>query len=176
MSKTREKKIVVSGVTREDAENAFSSYATADAKQQRLTAQMDVAITRIREKYQDDLSTLQEIKDEKFAIMQTFAMEQKDVLFSKKKSLETVHGILGFRTGTPKLKTRKGYTWASVLNLLKEFLPGYVRTIEEPAKDRLLTDRTIPEIVELFPKVGIYVDQDETFFVEPKKEEIKSES
>lgn len=51
------------------------------------------------------------------------------------------HGVIGFRTGTPKLKTLKGFTWASALQLVKEFLPGYVRQTEEIAKDKLLADR-----------------------------------
>jgi len=172
MSKTREKKLVLAGVTREAAEDAFASYAAADASQQKITAIMDGQITRIREKYQDVIARDQEVKDKAFDIMQAFATERKDELFGRKKSLETVHGVFGFRTGTPKLKTRKGFTWGAVTNLLKEFLPAYVRTSEEPAKDKLLADRDIPEIAESFPKVGIFVDQDETFFVEPKKEEI----
>jgi phage host-nuclease inhibitor protein Gam len=172
MSKTREKKVVVTGVTREMAETSFAEYADADARQQRITAKMDVEITRIREKYQDDLAKLQERKDKAFEVMQTFAMENKDELFTKKKSLDTVHGVLGFRTGTPTLKTRKGFTWGAVTNLLKEFLPSYVRLKEEPAKDKLISDRDVPEVAEMFVKVGVYVDQDETFYVEPKKEEI----
>ena len=172
MSKTRESKVVVTGVSREAAEAAFALYADADARQQRITSKMDVEITRIREKYQDDLAKLQETKDKSFEAMQVFATENKDELLAKKKSLDMVHGVLGFRTGTPKLKTRKGFTWGAVTNLLKEFLPGYVRVSEEPAKDRLLSDREIPEVAGLFPKVGIFVDQDEAFFVEPKKEEL----
>ncbi|TAN18803.1 MAG: hypothetical protein EPN37_04385, partial [Chitinophagaceae bacterium] len=92
--------------------------------------------------------------------------------FGNRKSIEFAHGILGFRTGTPKLKPRKGFTWNSITNLLKEFLPDYVRTEEAPAKDRLLADRDVPEVSGLFTRVGIYVDQDETFYVEPKKEEV----
>ena len=175
MSKTREKKVVVTGVTREMAEASFAEYADADARQQRITAKMDVEITRIREKYQEDLAKLQERKDSAFEVMQTFAMENRDELFTKKKSLDTVHGILGFRTGTPTLKTRKGFTWNAVTNLLKEFLPSYVRMKEEPAKDKLISDRDVPEVSELFVKVGVYVDQDETFYVEPKKEEVTTD-
>ncbi|MFK8296741.1 host-nuclease inhibitor Gam family protein [Capnocytophaga canimorsus] len=62
------------------------------------------------------------------------------------------------------------FTWGAVTNLLKEFLPSYVRTVEEPAKDKLLADRDNEEVNTLFGKVGISVVQDETFFVEPKKE------
>ena len=173
--KTREKKVVITGITREQAEESFASYADADARQQRITSKMDVEITRIREKYQDTLNTLQDTKDKAFETMQAFGMENKDQLFAKKKSMEMIHGILGFRIGTPKLKTLKGFTWSSVTNLLKEFLPTYVRTSEEPAKDKLISDRDLPEIAEVLAKCGVFVDQDETFFVEPKKEEITGE-
>ena len=171
MAKTREKKTVYNGVKQEEMELAFADYARADARIQKINATMDIEMTRIREKYQDELGKLAETKDNAFDIMQAYAMENRDELFSKRKSLDTTHGTMGFRTGTPKLKTLKGFTWASVLNLLKEFLPGYVRVAEEPAKDRLLADRDLEDVAELLPKVGITVVQDETFYVEPKKEE-----
>ena len=170
MAKTREKKTVYSGITSEQMEQAFADYAKADARQQKITAEMDVAMTKIREKWQDELAKLAETKDNAFDILQAYALENREELFTKRKSLETTHGTIGFRTSTPKLKTLKGFTWASVLNLLKEFLPDYVRTAEEPAKDKLLADREDEEVSALFPKVGIAVVQDETFFVEPKKE------
>ena len=172
MAKTREKKTVYSGVTSEQMEQAFAEYAKADARQQKITADMDVAMTKIREKWQDELTRLAETKDNAFDILQAYALENRDELFSKRKSLETTHGTLGFRTGTPTLKTRKGFTWASVLEMLKEFLPNYVRTKEEPAKDKLLADREDEEVAALFPKGGVVVVQDETFFVEPKKEDL----
>ena len=172
MAKTREKKTVYSGITSEQMEQAFADYAKADARQQKITAEMDIWMSKIREKWQDELTKLAETKDNAFDILQAYALENRDELFSKRKSMETTHGTLGFRTGTPTLKTRKGFTWASVLELLKEFLPNYVRTKEEPAKDKLLADREDEEVAALFPKVGVTVVQEETFFVEPKKEDL----
>ena len=165
----REKKVVHTGVTRDQMEEAFSKYAVADAKLAKINATIDVQMTTIREKYADEISKLNETKDSEFDIMQTFATENPE-LFSKRKSIESTHGTIGFRTGTPKLKTLKGFTWGAVTNLLKEFLPSYIRISEEPAKDKLLADREDPEVTALFPKVGISVTQDETFYVEPKKE------
>lgn len=172
MAKTREKKTVYTGITSEQMEQAFADYAKADARQQKITAEMDIQMAKIREKWQDELAKLAETKEASFDVLQAYAMENRDELFSKRKSLETTHGTLGFRTGTPTLKTRKGFTWASVLEMLKEFLPNYVRTKEEPAKDKLLADREDEEVAALFPKVGVTVVQDETFFVEPKKEDL----
>ena len=170
MAKSRVKKVVVSGITQEQAETAFADFAKADAKVQNIQSKMDMEMTRIREKYADDLAKQQEIKDKNFEIMQTFATEKRDELFSKRKSYESAHGVFGFRTGTPKLKNMKGFTWASVTNMVKEFLPEYIRTSEELAKDKLLADRDKEEVAELFPKCGVMVVQDETFYVEPKKE------
>jgi phage host-nuclease inhibitor protein Gam len=175
MAKTREKKVVVTGVTRETFEENFAAFAAADARIQNISTKMDMEMTRIREKYQDSLAVLQEAKDKAFETMQVFASENKAELFTKKKSIETVHGIAGFRTGTPKLKLIKGFTWGAVTNLLKEFLPAYVRLSEEPAKDKLLADRDNPEVSDLYGKSGFYVDQDETFYVEPKKETTNTE-
>lgn len=184
MAKTRKKKTVYSGVKQDEMELAFADYARADARIQKINATMDIEMTRIREKYQDELGKLAETKEKSFDILQAYALEKKDELFSKRKSLETTHGILGFRTGTPKLKTLKGFTWASVLTLVKKFLPDYVRTNEEVNKEKLLTDRdteiplddseTAEQVCKLKEKMkdcGITVVQDETFYVEPKKEE-----
>ena len=170
----REKKVIHAGVSSDVMEAAFAEYATADAKLAKINAGMDVAITKIREKYADEIAKLSEAKDKAFEIVQAFATENKEDLFSKKKSMEGSHGVFGFRTGTPKLKTLKGFTWGACLNLLKEFMPQYVRVSEEPAKDKLLADREIEETASQFAKCGISVVQDETFFIELKKEEVEA--
>lgn len=166
----REKKTIHEGVTREEMEDAMSRYATAEAKYCSLTAKMDVEMTKIREKYADELARLDGEKEEAFDVLQSFALENKADLFSKRKSLESVHGTIGFRTGTPKLKPAKGFTWASITNLLKEFLPNYIRTTEEPAKDKILADREDEQVASNLSRVGITIVQDETFYVEVKKE------
>lgn len=167
----RTKKVILSGITSAEMETAFAEYAAADAKLAKVNATMDEQITRIREKYAEEIMKLSDLKETNFEIIQAFATEKKEDLFTKKKSLDGAHGTFGFRTGTPKLKTLKGFTWESAKNLLKAFLPAYIRTEEEPAKDKLLADRSIPEVASKFKMCGIEVVQDETFFIELKKEE-----
>lgn len=150
-------------------EDAFGRYATADAEAQSITAEMDRQFVAIREQYADRLAELEGQKREAFEVMQVFATEQREVLFTKRRSLETTHGIIGFRTGTPKLKNRKGFTWAAVLELVKTFLPKYIRLTEEITRDKMLADRDEEGMAELFTKCGVYVDQDEAFYVEPKR-------
>lgn len=166
----RVKKTVVTGVTREQMEDAFGRYASADAEVQSINAAMDKQFVAIREKHADRLAVLEQEKTEAFELMQVFATENREELFSKRKSMETTHGTLGFRTGQPKLKTKKGFTWAAVLELLKKFGQDYIRTVEEPAKDKLLANREDEDCQQVMKDCGILVAQDETFYVEPKKE------
>jgi len=181
---TRQKKAVISGVSRDEADAAFGVYATATAQLDKLTAEIELKCAKIREKYASELTRLGAERDKSFDVLQSYALENQSELFTKKKSLEMAHGVIGFRTGTPKLKTLKGFTWASVLTLVKEFLPGYVRVSEEVAKDRLLADRDLESVPVLhgdtddvtepmraaMSHCGIQVVQEETFFVEPKSE------
>lgn len=174
---------MITGVSREAADEAFAQYAKADAQSQKITAEIELQCAKIREKYSTKLAELDEAKTKAFDTLQSFAMENQAELFVKKKSLEMAHGVIGFRTGTPKLKTLKGFTWASALNLVKAFLPGYTRQTEEIAKDKLLADRDVESVVvtdgedvtmpmrDAMAKCGIQVAQDETFYVEPKKED-----
>lgn len=165
----RVKKTIVSGITRQQADAALSQFVAADAKEQRLTESMEEQIAKIREQYESQLEECAKIKEASFETMQTYALENKDQLFHKRRSIETSYGTFGFRLGTPKLKTREGFNWPAVTQLLKVYLPDFVRVSEEPAKDSLLAARDDEKVTRFFPEVGIYVDQDENFFVERKK-------
>ena len=55
--------------------------------------------------------------------------------------------------------------------MVTEFLPDYIRQSWEIAKDKLLADRDEDAMVVKMAKCGIQVVQDETFYVEPKKED-----
>ena len=142
----RKKKVIVTGVSREEADEAFGVYATADAEISKINASMELQFAKIREKNAERLTLLQAERESAFEVLQAYAVENKDSLFAKKKSLELTHGVIGFRTGTPKLKTLKGFTWASALELVRRFLGfAYVRTVDELAKDRLLADRELAQ-------------------------------
>ena len=183
---TRQKKTVISGVTREAADVAFATFAKADASINKINADNELQSPNIRQKHQAELKRLTAERDSSFEMLQAFATENQTELFSKKKSLDMAHGTIGFRTGTPKLKTLKGFTWASALELVKAFMPSsYIRKVEEIAKDKLLADRDLEDVKitesglmeqevtmkEAMAKCGIQVVQEETFYVEPKKED-----
>lgn len=166
----RMKKEVVTCVTGEEMEQAFSDYAIADARIQRINAKADEEITRIRDRYADDLKKNTDLRARSFDVLQTYALENREELFSKKKSMELAHGTFGFRLGTPSIKQVKGYKVDVSLKLAQTFAPDFIRVKEELDKALLLNRRDEDGMIAVMEKIGVYVDQAETFFVEPKKE------
>lgn len=167
----RVSKKVVALITPEEFSEAMSIYALNDAKQCKIMAKMDEEITKIREKYQDDLESCKAVEGTQLEVIETYCKEQKKVLFDKQRHIETAHGKVGFRMGTPKLKTLPKWTWDRVLERLEQIMPDYVRKKKEVNKEALLDNRNSENVAPFLSQVGVYVDQDETFYVELKKEE-----
>ena len=157
---------------REKAAEAFAEYAKVDAKLENIQSKMDLEITKVREKYQDKLDVFSKDREEAFDKLKAYAEGNPEAL-GKKKSVEFTHGVLGFRTGTPTVKTQKGQTWASVVKLMKAFKPDFVRLKEEPNKELILSEREKESSADLFDKIGVRIEQKETFYVEPKKENVE---
>jgi phage host-nuclease inhibitor protein Gam len=170
MAKRTKKAVYV--MDREKAAEAFAEFAKQDAQLENVQSKMDLEITKIREKYQDKLDELNGEKAMAFDKLKAYA-ESNPEDFGKKKSIDFTHGVLGFRTGTPTVKAEKGHTWKSVLQLIKAFKPDYVRTKEEANKELILSDREKEGSLELFKKIGVKIEQKETFYVEPKKENVE---
>lgn len=166
---TREKKKVVMNVKREAAEDAFARYNDTVNRLEELQAKMNTEVTGIRERYDKPIGDLQQKRDDCFEVLQVYAQENPE-LFDKKKSVEWTHGVFGFRTGTPKLKTLKGFTWSSVLSVIKSLKPFYVRTVEEVNKELLLADRE--KLADSMKNLGVEVVQEETFYVQPDLKQV----
>lgn len=168
----RTKKKVIVNVSRELAEEAMGQFSDAANSLQKIEAAMNQHINSIRDKFQDEITELNESKDEQMEVLEVFANEQCET-WGKKKSMELLHGIIGFRTGTPKIKFEKGFNGKSVTAILQEQYPTYVRTVIEMNKEQLLADREADGFAVICKKAHIEVVQDETFYVESKSEELQ---
>ncbi|NDD52952.1 hypothetical protein EBZ39_03590 [bacterium] len=165
----RVSKPVITGVSEEQFNTAFGNYAAASATTDKVVAKMDLAIQAIREKHADELARQKSIMDEELPIIQKYCEENKH-LFADKKSQDFVHGTVGFRTSPPALKTLPKWTWDKVLMKVKEILPMYVRKKEEVNKEDLLADCHEEHVAPFLNEVGVYVNQEERFFVNVKTE------
>ena len=170
MAKRDSVKLPAATMSLQEAEEKMGVYAKADARISKIQAQIDLEMTKIRDKYAEELASLGQERDGAKEVLMLYCSQNKDK-FETKRSIELSHGKMGFRTGTPALKNKKGFTWAAVLELAKESYPQYVRTKEELAKDAILVDRELPEAQEIMSKLHVEVVQDESWFIELKKED-----
>jgi len=167
--KTKNVNRITGGVTATQFEEAMERYAAAENREAEINKLVEGEVNEVLEKYEDELMCLVQGKQTAFGIVQAYCTDNKEALFARRRSIGTAHGIAGFRLGTPCLKTQKGSNWNKVLAALKEKLPAYVRTIEEPAKAQLIADRHKENVAPLLVDIGVQVVQEELFYIETKK-------
>lgn len=162
--------------TRAKAEEILGEIAVLTLERNGATIQMDRELTAVRENYDAPIAAYGKQIAEKTALLEGWASANPEEFPKDRKSIDMVHGTVGFRTGTPKLKTLFRKTWEAVKETLKAFgLIQFVRGKEEVDKEKIIAAYQAKEIGDNdLKKVGVAVVQDETFFVEPKLEELTS--
>ncbi len=166
----RNSKTTGQGVTATAYQEALTTYALADANAAKKLALMNMELARIREKFEQDITLYTEQKNQAFDIVCDYCMSHRNELFTNTRHVETAWGRLGFRLGNPKLKTLPRYTWDRVLEKTEQLLPQFVRVKKEVDKEHLLLSRSDESVLPHLSSIGVYVDQDESFFIDLKKE------
>ncbi len=157
------------GITAEQFEAALTAYAVAEQREGEINKLVEAEVNDLMDHHKDELLNLAQTKLMAYETARNYCLANKETLFSRRRSIGTLHGVAGFRLGTPRLKTLKGRNWNTVLQELKDKLPAYIRLHEEPAKDLLLADRNKEHVAPLLMQIGIEVVQDELFYIEAKK-------
>ena len=154
--------------TREQAVELAREIAILIVDKREMEAGLDRQIIRIRELFELGMSNTSKSIDEKVTTLQAWArMNPKE--FSKSKSTDLTHAIVGWRTGQPALKTLKGWTWDKVLARLStvEGYADFVRVKSEVDKSAIIAARERLLEGDL-ASMGVKIAQEESFFVEPK--------
>ena len=167
--KTRNAKRLALEISSEQFEEALEKYTLAERREAEINKTIEGEVNELVEKYENERLCLAQGKTAAFDTIQSYCLNNKEVLFGKRRSIGSPYGTAGFRLGTPRLKTIKGSDWNQVLDGLKEKLPAYVRTIQEPAKDLLLADRNKETVAPFLVQIGVSVVQDELFYIETKQ-------
>jgi phage host-nuclease inhibitor protein Gam len=172
-TKKRVSKKTYKDVTLEQAQQASQQFAETRTSFDKIEARMNEELNKVKAKYADEITELTDLLEEPQEILEVYAKEQKKS-WGKKKSLELLHCIIGFRTGTPKVVKDKAFTWEGVLQLLKKnaMFSHFIRTTEEINKENILAEKDEKVLGKLKELCFVAVDQDEKFFVETKKEEV----
>lgn len=155
-------------VSREEMEALVGEIAALSIDRDSMTVEMDERLQAIRSEYEASLADNRLQLDAKLEAARLWALANPES-FGEKKSIEMVHGIIGFRIGMPKLKTLRGCTWNFVLEQLARLrLTNYIRSKAEPDRERIIADRD--KLSDRLAALGVEVVQEEAFYVEPKRE------
>lgn len=157
--------------TREEAEAAMRDLCIASCKLDAKTAKMNEALARVREDFEADISALSETAELLQAKVLSWA-DKNPQEFAKKKSVEMVHGIVGYRTAPPSVRLVRGVTWDKAIALLEVNHPELVRVKKEADKEGLIASRAIIT-EEQFAALGIRIEQAEKPFVDVKKDSVE---
>jgi phage host-nuclease inhibitor protein Gam len=169
INRSKQNQPVIQG--REALESLIGEIAAIKNHQRLLTAAMDAQIQSVRALFEGELAAQSESLEEKIAHARAWS-EANPQEFGDGRSIQTVHGIIGWRMGGPSLRTLAGWTWDRVKeNLIAVQAVEYIRVKEEVNKQNLLADRDAIG-AEKLREFGMRVVQEESFFVEPKLTEI----
>jgi phage host-nuclease inhibitor protein Gam len=157
--------------SRAEAETFVGRVRSLVIRRAELMAQREAQVKALDDRFKSEVGHLNEQIDLDTELLRGWA-ESNPSEFGSSKSLQCLHGVFGWRTGQPQLKTLSGFTWDRVLEKLRTLTPfrGFIRTKEEVDKAAILAKRD-----EMLPAdlrtIGVRVVQEETFFVDPKIDE-----
>lgn len=158
-------------ITRARAEELLGEIATLTIETREQKNALDRELASAREKYEAPLVALGRRIEEKTALLESWAAANPAEFPKNRKSIELLHGSLGYRTGMPKLKTLPKWTWDRVLETLRTLAAQFIRSKEEVNKEGILAaiiDGSLD--ASSARQLGVLMLQEESFFVEPKLE------
>ncbi len=164
--------------TRDEAEAVMNALARDVNEQRSLAAERDQEILALNQKYEAPLAGLAQAIQISTESLHAWADANPEQFLRGRKSVEMLSGVLGFRTGTPKLALlNRSFTWDKVLGLVAR-VPGWTRTRSEVHKETILAEygqaANKADFAGQLSGVGLKVTQDESFFVEPRLTEIET--
>lgn len=160
-------------ITKLRAEEILGELATLKLEERDRKTEMDREITAVRERFEKPLHDLGKQIEDRTVLLESWA-SANPAEFGKKKSIELLHGTVGYRTGTPKLKTLAKWTWDRVLEAIKTLgFDALVRVKEAVNKEAIIGAIGAGTFTDTEARaIGVQLVQDEAFFVEPKMEEL----
>lgn len=149
------------------AEQVMNEIALAETNKRKIAAKLDAEILKLKEQVAPLIEGCNNSITSRADMLKAWAEAHPEEFSRGKKSITFLSGVLGFRTGTPKLALlSRAWNWEKVLEAVKRLTEFsiFVRVKEEVDKEKILTQ--YPVGTEL-TAIGVKVVQDESFFIEP---------
>lgn len=159
--------------TREDAEKALHDVRKATISKNSLQLEIEREKQKIDERYRDRLEALSATITNSVSDLERWASENQPE-FGDRKSLAMTHGTIGWRTGMHKLVKTVRTKWDDLVDKVEVALGAFaVRVAREVNKEAIIDGYKSGTVtLEQLSRAGLLVNQDETFFVDPRLEEL----
>ena len=159
--------------TREELESVMGEYAAQVLERDRLTVAMETEIAAVRTRYETPIAACVQCGDGLFEDLQSWATLNPDA-FGERRSLELLHGAVGFRACPPSVKQVSGVKSEYTIELLLAGHGSWTRVKAEVDKQRILADLANGDAAEEQLKpFGLQVERKEIFYAEIKREDGK---
>ena len=170
----RTSKRIVSTITdRAGLEESVGQYARIVLEKEAVELELTERTRKIREDYEEKSAALAKKADAAFDDISSYAAIHPEEFPKDKKSIDLLHGTIGYRTGMPRLLLPRGREEAEVVGELKSAgLGAFVRQKEELDRAKILSSAAQDDnLRDAFELRGIRVSQVERFFVDIKREQ-----
>jgi phage host-nuclease inhibitor protein Gam len=161
--------------SRAEMESIIGEIRSLKINERKLVLDRDVAIQEIDERCGPHLSQIAKDIEQRVALVQAWA-EANPEEFGARKSIDTAHGVIGFRTGTPKLNKVARQTWETVKQAVQQrFGFRFIRTREDLDKEGIIAALSAHAVTnEDLRQCGCEVVQEESFFVDPNLSDVET--
>lgn len=152
-----------------DVDESLRVISLENAAVKKAEAKMNEEVLAVQKRFEEETRAGRDkvVANEKQIEM--FCKENRDE-FVTSKTKELNYGTVSFRNPPPKLTTLRGFTWDTVLALLKKLkMDQFIRMKEEVDRDAI--KEQMPEAEEL-AQIGLRLDQNEQFYYDTKEVEI----
>ncbi len=171
-SKTKKQSTILNA---DQLEEKLSKYSELQNRIKALETDLNERLRLVREEYEGIFTAANAAATVIFDDIELWAAEHPDS-FIKRKSLELLHGTVGYRTGQPRLTLPRGVKEDVVVQEMQEAgdVDAWLRTSVELDKSRMIAGwqgDDCATVQELLGRFGIKVVQSERFYIEPKTEE-----
>ncbi|MCX8156180.1 MAG: host-nuclease inhibitor Gam family protein [Verrucomicrobiae bacterium] len=157
--------------TRDEAVELLGQIRAATINLRHHQLDRESRIKAIDDEFRPRIESLQEKIESMSAALESWA-ESNPAEFGAIKSIECAHGRFGFRICPPAARCIRPFTWAKVLEMMErdQNFHKFIRTKKEVDREALISARESIGQDQL-KKIGVRIEQDEIFFIEPRIEE-----
>lgn len=154
--------------SRAEFDQCLDNIANGQIERDALVLERDNELLQIREEFDPKINALNERMNALLLRAERYALANRESLFGKLKSAASALTTYGFRLGNPTLKLlNRKWNWDRVIEALRNC--GDVQYIVHKVtvdKEKIKTE--LDEA--MLAQRGLWVDQTEAFFVEPKRD------